>query len=214
MSMHQNISRLLAVSVLLLACGCKSPEAIVFVTTTHVGVEANAGEGGQQQAHVGYRRFEGVVMPHRKEKKAGEKIGRALTNAFSVASRFDLHTGSLWLPALSLNSTGAFAPMTLHQTFASGAAAVDPNTLESLDSDHRVLSGQIATDSESKTIKLWVNSQDAETRKQRRQAIADWIKGKSLATRVHDFIYEPAEELSRKAFVQERGGANALISEP
>ena len=118
--------------------GCQSPNAVVFVTTTGVNVEASAAEGTQSTAHVGYTRFEGVLMPGR------NPDGTPRKKAYPVLSKMDFSSGSLFVPAFSVAGTGATAPMRLHQVFATGKAATGPNSVQSIKNDFKALSGQLA----------------------------------------------------------------------
>ncbi len=122
----------------LLATGCKGPDAVVFVTTTGINVEANAAEGSQSTAHVGYTRFEGVIMPGR------NPDGTPRKKAYPVLSKMDFSSGSLFLPAFSVTGTGATAPLRLNQVFATGKAATGPKSAESVKNDFDLLSGRLA----------------------------------------------------------------------
>ncbi len=122
----------------LASVGCQSPNAVVFVTTTGINVEASAAEGTQSTAHVGYTRFEGVLMPGR------NPDGSPRQKAYPVLSKMDFSSGSLFLPSFSVASTGATAPMRLHQVFATGKAATGRNSVDSIKRDFQALSGQLA----------------------------------------------------------------------
>lgn len=122
----------------LLSTGCKSPDAVVFVTTTGVNVEASTASGTESTAHVGYTRFEGVIMPGR------GPDGTPRKKAYPVLSKMDFSSGSLFLPAFSITNTGSTAPMRLNQVFATGKAATGPKSVESVNRDFNVLSGQLA----------------------------------------------------------------------
>lgn len=130
----------------LASVGCQSPNAVVFVTTTGINVEASAAEGTQSTAHVGYTRFEGVLMPGR------NPDGSPRQKAYPVLSKMDFSSGSLFLPSFSVASTGATAPMRLHQVFATGKAATGRNSVESIKSDFQVLSGKLAEHRASQEI--------------------------------------------------------------
>lgn len=127
-----------ALAATLLATGCKGPDAVVFVTTTGINVEASAAEGTQSTAHVGYTRFEGVIMPGR------NPDGTPRKQAYPVLSKMDFSSGSLFLPAFSITNTGATAPMRLNQVFATGKAATGPKAAESVKNDFDILSGALA----------------------------------------------------------------------
>ena len=122
----------------LLTTGCKGPSAVVFVTTTGINVEASTADGTETTAHVGYTRFEGVIMPGRNPDGSPRK------QAYPVISMMDFSSGSLFLPAFSMTNTGAAAPMRLTQVFATGRAATGPKSAESVKNDFNILSGQLA----------------------------------------------------------------------
>lgn len=122
----------------LLFTGCKGPSAVVFVTTTGINVEASTADGTETTARVGYNRFEGVIMPGRNPDGSPRK------KAYPVLSKMDFSSGSLFLPAFSMTSTGATAPMRLNQVFATGKAATGPGSAESVKNDFNILSGRLA----------------------------------------------------------------------
>lgn len=126
------------IAAALLTTGCKGPSAVVFVTTTGINVEANTADGTETTAHVGYTRFEGVIMPGRNADGSPRK------KAYPVLSKMDFSSGSLFLPAFSMTNTGATAPMRLNQVFATGKAATGPKSAESVKNDFAILSGRLA----------------------------------------------------------------------
>jgi hypothetical protein len=213
------LSLLLASSLLFTACA--GPRAVVFHTATQVGIEATAIEAGQQAAHVGYRRIEGVVMPLSfQQEEIITKDGQAIrtnrtwrvnTNAYPVLSVFRMTSGSLLLPALNLTNQGGTAPLRLHQVFATGDAAVLASQSGAAVNDFKALSGEIANDADSSALKAWVGTTDKAARTARRQKLAAWIKQRKLDVRVHDLIYEPGNSALRSAFVKDQGGAEALL---
>lgn len=214
-----SLSLLITSSVLFTACA--GPRAVVFHTATQVGIEATAIEAGQQAAHVGYRRIEGVVMPlsFQQEEiicKDGQPIRtnrtwRVNTNAYPVLSVFRMTSGSLLLPALNMTNQGGTAPLRLHQVFATGDAAVLAARSGVAVDDFKALSGEIANDADSNTLKAWVGTTNKDAKKVRRQTIADWIKERKIDVRVHDLIYEPGNSALRSAFIKDQGGAEALL---
>jgi len=62
----------LAAAILL--AGCANP-SVVFVTGTSIGIEATAEEGTEQRVVLGYKRFEGAVIPTTYEEPVNKKNG-------------------------------------------------------------------------------------------------------------------------------------------
>ena len=123
----------------LLATGCKGPDAVILVTTTGINVEASAAEGTQSTAHVGFNRFEGVIMPGR------GPSGSARNQAYPVLSKMDFSSGSLFLPSFLNPSTNAAPPgVRLNQVFATGRAATNAKSVKSLNDDFDNLSDSLA----------------------------------------------------------------------
>ena len=121
----------------LLAAGCKGPDAVIIVTTTGVNVEASALEGAQSTAHVGFNRFEGVIMPGRN----GD--GSARNQAYPVISKMDFSTGPLLVNSLLNPTTGKAAPgLRINQVLATGKAATKTNSAQSLNSDFEKMMGK------------------------------------------------------------------------
>ena len=100
---------LMFVPTMLGTTGCIS-NAVVFSTSTRLGIEISAAEGGQQHALIGYKRFEGVTMPMREDQ------GELISEAYSIYAFYKLETGSLLLPDLK--------PIQVDQRFAMGEAAL------------------------------------------------------------------------------------------
>lgn len=114
--------------VLLTTWGCSN--ALVFSTSTLTAIDLNAVENGQQTVTVGYKRFEGVVMPVRKEKD-----GPARREAFSVLAASSYDTGGLQLSSL----TGT----KVKTVFATGEAAAQANAPKAVASLFAAFSGDL-----------------------------------------------------------------------
>lgn len=144
--------------VALLFTGCKGPNAVVFVTTTGINVEASTADGTETTAHIGYTRFEGVIMPGR------NPDGTPRKKAYPVLSKMEFSSGSLFVPAFSAAGTGAAAPMRLNQVFATGRAATGPGSAESVKNDFDILSGHLAQHRSSQTAarKFVADAKDAD----------------------------------------------------
>ena len=141
----------------LFATGCTAPNAVVFATTTGVNVEASTAAGTESTAHVGYTRFEGVIMPGR------NPDGTPRKKAYPVLSKMEFSSGSLFVPAFSAAGTGAAAPMRLNQVFATGRAATGPGSAESVKNDFDILSGRLAQHRTSQSIaRKFIAEADAE----------------------------------------------------
>ncbi len=108
--------------------GCSN--ALIFATSTLTAIDLNAVENGQQTVTVGYKRFEGVVMPVRKDKD-----GPARQHAFSVLAASSYDTGGLQLT----NLTGT----KVKTVFATGEAAAQTNAPKAVASLFAAFSGDL-----------------------------------------------------------------------
>jgi hypothetical protein len=129
--MKISFSLVFALTAAVLACGllsaCKN--SVLFTTSTMLGVELNALEGGEQSVKVGYQRAEGVMMPVRK------KDGKIMEEAYPVISLYDMDTGSLLLRALTTTR--------VKQVFATGRAAVKPTAAGAALKAFQALEGEL-----------------------------------------------------------------------
>jgi hypothetical protein len=97
-----------------------------------MGIELNALEGGEQSIKVGYQRAEGVIMPVRKK---GDQL---MDEAYPVISIYDMDTGPLLLRTLSTTR--------VKQVFATGRAAVKPNSADAALRAFESLEGELLPD--------------------------------------------------------------------
>lgn len=116
--------------------GCAS-NAVVLSTATRTGVEINATEAGQQGAHIGFDRFEGVIMPIVSTNEAGQTI--YLKQAYPIYSKYYFHSGGL-VPTLF---GGDDAGLVIKQSFATGIAATQQKVRERVDADFLVIKGVV-----------------------------------------------------------------------
>ena len=199
-------------AVLALLAGCTAPRAVVFVTGTQLGIEVNTVEGGQQSAHVGYRRAEGVAMPlvakydevvDKRGKPTTNHVQVVMTNAYPVISLFQLDTGSLLVPATTQTATGSSGPLRLHQVFATGRAAVIAVQSGAAKQDFATLSQRVASDDSSKALQKWLDP-DA-THAARRDEIKAWLatQGPAVAAiKPSMFVWDAPHESLRREFLK------------
>ena len=129
-----------SLAAVLLLSGC-ARDAVLFATSSTLGIELNAADNAQQTVKVGYQRIEGVIMPVGEEtaptgasaqahpyrsffancpvtrwfvRAPGDR--RLLPEAYSVLSRSEIDTGSLLLGGLDRGTE-------VRAIFATGAAA-------------------------------------------------------------------------------------------
>lgn len=91
----------------LMTTGC-TPRHLVFTTYTRVGLNITAADGVPTNLGLGYKRFEGVIIPVDPTKADG-------TNPALPSVRATLGLTNRWLEGL-----------TLEQTFSTGKAAETP----------------------------------------------------------------------------------------
>lgn len=192
-----------ALAALLLLTACKAPNSVVFVTTTGINVEASTAAGTESTAHVGFNRFEGVIMPGRYSN------GTPRTNAYPVISRMDFTSGSVFLPAMSLTNVGGGAPLRIHQVFATGRAAT-PSSVKATSQDFNKLTGKVASSKQARSLQGWFAGMGATKNEQvgRRKIVADWLNSKGKPSHggaVLDFIENETREDERALFISENG---------
>jgi hypothetical protein len=120
----------------LLMAGCAS-NAVVLSTATRNGVEINTTEAGQQGAHVGFERFEGVIMPIVGTNQNGKTI--YLNEAYPIYSKYYFHSGGLLAKLASKDDRG----LILKQAFATGRAATNESVRTQVDKDFNRLKAHV-----------------------------------------------------------------------
>jgi len=153
------MKRLLILSIVLavvVTTGCQN--TLYFATGTQFGIEINAAEGGRQTAKIGYHRMEGVVMPLRRTDEQAEEGGKLKPAAYPVLSIFDLESGTLLLAGLGTTK--------VRQVFATGRAAVQEKSVESVNNTMRALAGVPIPDTRDQ-----LSSEDLALN----EAYGDWI---------------------------------------
>ena len=136
-SMLQRSAKVFAAALASLALAGCANNAVVFSTATRTGVEINAAEGGQQGAHVGFERFEGVMMPAVYTNKTGDEV--PLKQAYPVYAEYEFQSGGL-TAAGTTNSDGG---LIIRQAFATGKAATNSGVQQKIRDDFKALGGSL-----------------------------------------------------------------------
>jgi hypothetical protein len=153
--------------LLVFVTGCAN-NAVVFTTMTRTGVEINAAEGGQQSAHVGFDRFEGVLMPLVFTNSQGQ--AETLKQAYPVYAEYEFASGGL-TPASATNG-GA---LILRQVFATGKAATKGNTQKNVEKDFKALQGSYVADGAGDQLRCFWKPDGTNINPANAKAITDWM---------------------------------------
>lgn len=129
-------------SALVFANGCTN--ALVFTTSTVTAIDINAVENGQQTLTVGYKRFEGVVMPVREDKDTCVTCDHrpVRKRAYSVISALRYDTGGLLPENLGGNDVNGTH---IKSVFATGNAAKVQTAAESMMGFFEAYEGDLIT---------------------------------------------------------------------
>ena len=152
--------------------GC-AKDAVVFSTSTRLGIELNTTEAGQQGVRIGYKRSEGVTMPQRKED------GTVREEAYPVFAAFRFDTGSVLLAGLGATK--------IDQRFATGEAA-DSATKTEQSLAAMLATRYVETDA-SRCLAAWQQEGD---RAANSAAIGDWLVANGMDREVTAFIHSNA----------------------
>lgn len=149
--------------------GC-AKDAVIFSTSTRLGIELNTTEGGQQGVRIGYKRSEGVTMPQRKED------GTLRDEAYPVFAAFRFDTGSVLLAGLGTTE--------IDQRFATGDAANAATSSESALS--AMLAAKYVSTEASECLARWRSDGAGPARS---AALGDWLVENGLEREPAAFIY-------------------------
>lgn len=167
----QSVKRAAAASALLLlflATGCAN-NAVLFTTMTRTGVEISAVDGGKQSAHVGFERFEGVVMPTVYTNTSGETV--TLKQAYPVYAEYEYATGGL-TPASATNDSA----LILRQVFATGRAATNQSVQRKAQQDFKALQGNYIADDAGDRLRCFWKPDGTKPDPNNTKALQDWMK--------------------------------------
>lgn len=188
MNFFQSLPRLalcLAAVAGLLAGGCAN-RAVIFATTTRTAVEISAAEGGQQGVHVGFDRFEGVMMPLVHTNHGGQTV--TLAQAYPVYAEYEYATGGL-TPASATNGSA----LVLRQVFATGRAATNVAVQRQVSADFQALQGSYVADDAGDRLRCFWKPDGTNPNPGNTAALTAWMNSRGVGTTSITFFLQAGQ---------------------
>lgn len=156
------VTLMLLTLVSLMSLGCHSRRVLIFSTGTSIGIEATAEDGIQQHLLVGFKRFEGALVPTVNTTTSDNTVR---TKAYSTFATLDF-------------STGLLKPTRIIQVFGTGVAANtlagSPSGMSNMISEAKGLDAEynVTTIPLQDRIVAWLGKENSPER----QKLRTWMK--------------------------------------